>query len=220
MKCPTCFTEIDNEHTNIQTDVALCQNCNLIFRISESIEETIADSFDINSPPDGTWLRNEINHIVLGATTRSVVAFFLVPFMMVWSGFSLGMLYGPQIISGEFNLFTSLFGIPFVLGSILFWGITLMTIGGKVEIILDKNGGNIFTGLGIIGINKKFTWDEISVIRENKNQFNYRGSQGASIILEGTSRISFGKGLSETRRYFLYLALKNFYSKIKANKSF
>ena len=52
--------------------------------------------------------------VSLGATTRSPIAFFLVPFMCVWSGGSLGGVYGSQVLNGEFDLGISLFGIPFI----------------------------------------------------------------------------------------------------------
>lgn len=220
MKCPHCLTEVQNENININTDLAQCQSCNQIFKVSENLEDEIPESFDINNPPNGTWIRNEMNQIVLGATTKSPIAFFLIPFMIVWSGGSIGMIYGLQIINGEFNLFSSLFGIPFLLGSILFWSLTFMTIGGKVELKLNKEGGNIFTGFGTIGLNKKFIWDDVSTIKESISLVNYPGNQGSTIILEGANRIKFGSGLSENRRYFIYAALKNFHSKVKANRIF
>ena len=65
--------------------------------------------------------------------------------MLVWSGASLGGIYGTQIIDREFDLIQSLFGIPFILGSLLFWTLALMAIWGKVEITLNNKGGKIFT---------------------------------------------------------------------------
>jgi hypothetical protein len=220
MKCPICNTEIHNQNINIQTDVAQCQSCNNIFKISENLVESNLGGFDINNPPKGTWIRNEMNQIVIGATTRSPIAFFIVPFMMVWSGVSIGGIYGTQIAKGEFDPTISLFGIPFLIGSIIFWAFALMTIWGKVELTLDKQGGKTFTGLGGIGLTKKFTWDEVSAVREKQSNFNYPGSQGGSILLEGQRRISFGMGVKESRRYYLFRALKDVLSKIKSNKNF
>jgi hypothetical protein len=219
MKCPNCNTEVQNQNINIQTDLAQCQGCNNIFKISENLTDNI-DGFDLSNPPMGTWIRNEMNQIVIGATTRSPIAFFLVPFMVVWSGGSIGGIYGTQLVNGEFDPFISLFGIPFLIGSIIFWSLALMTIWGKVELTLDKKGGKAFTGLGSVGLTKKFTWDEISTIREKQDNFNYPGSQGGSILLEGKRRISFGMGVKENRRYYLFSALKILLSKVKANKNF
>lgn len=219
MNCPTCSALIQNDNINIQTDLAKCHSCSAIFKVSETIGTYNSDGFDMDNSPKGTWLRRESNQIIIGATTKSPVAFFLVPFMIVWSGGSLGGIYGMQIIKGEFDLFTSLFGIPFLIGSIIFWSLALMAIWGKVELTLDNKGGKVFTGIGTLGLIKKFTWSEISTVREKQYNINYPGSQGGSILLEGKRRISFGLGVKESRRYYLLRALKEIISKTKSNRS-
>ena len=208
MKCPKCNQALLMENINIQTDMAKCQSCSSIFKISENID-AIDTKFNIDEPPNGTWCIKNYDNTIIGATTRSVIAFFLVPFMLVWSGGSLGGIYGTQILSGEFNLFTSLFGIPFVLGSILFWGIALMAIFGKVELNLDKSGGKIFTGIGVVGFTKNFIWKDITSITEKNTSNEYRKGVTMEIILEGKSRLSFGGGLNDERRYYLLKALQN-----------
>lgn len=217
MKCPNCSTEIEKENINIKTDIAQCTSCGSIFKISEQISSTSSDSFDINVPPKGTWLVKEMHSTKIGASTRSPIAFFLVPFMLVWSGGSIGGIYGSQILTGEFNLMMSLFGIPFILGSIIFWSIALMAIWGKVELTLDKSGGKIFTGLGNIGYTQRFIWEEISMVIEKQKSFtsNYEGIQ-----LEGKRRITFGIGLRSSRRYYLYKALQIILQKVKTSKTF
>jgi hypothetical protein len=220
MKCPKCNSEVPQQNINIQTDLAQCPACDAIFKVSENFEDTSADRFDINDPPEGAWIRNEMNQIVIGATTRSPIAFFLVPFMVVWSGGSIGGIYGSQLANGEFDLAMSLFGIPFLIGAIFFWSLALMAIWGKVELTLTKQGGQIFTGLGNLGLTRKFTWDEVATVREAQSSFNYPGSQGASIVLEGKQRISFAMGVKESRRYYLYRALKSIIGKMKTNRNF
>lgn len=220
MKCPNCNTEILSEHINIQTDIAQCTSCNNIFKISETISNDLDDGFDMKSPPKGAWITKGMNNLVIGATTRSPVAFFLVPFMIVWSGGSIGGIYGTQIINGEFDAFTSLFGIPFLIGSIIFWSLALMAIWGKVELTLDKRGGQVFTGLGNIGLTKRFSWDEVSTIEEKQSNFNYPGSQGGTLQLGGKKRISFGMGVKDSRRYYLFRTMKSIISMVKTNKKF
>ena len=219
MKCPKCNTEVQNQNINIQTDVAQCQNCNNIFKISHYIEPEYGD-FDIDNPPKGAWIKTEMHKIILGASTRSPIAFFLVPFMLVWSGGSLGGIYGTQFIKGEFDLIMSLFGIPFIIGSLIFWSLTLMAIWGKVEIVLDKNGGKTFTGIGKIGISKNFNWDDISSISEKQASLRYPGSSGSSISLEGKQRISIGRGLGDSKRYYLFKAIRTVFLKRKANRNY
>lgn len=229
MKCPSCNTEVQSRNINIQTDVAQCQNCNRVFKISAVLAGSKFrgysnfDGFDLNNPPNGAWIRAEMKQLVIGVTTRSPVAFFLVPFMVIWSAGSIGGIYGTQLVSGKFNLLISLFGIPFLIGAVVFWNLALMAIWGKVELTLDKYGGRIFTGIGKIGRTKKFTWDEIVSVREE--EIYYRGSyRGGKILLEGKRRISFGMGfgmgIKGSRRYYLFRALEQIIAKVKANKNF
>lgn len=219
MKCSNCGTEILNENINIKADIAQCHQCQHIFKISESLDSEVEDNFDLENPPNGAWIRRESGSVVLGATTRSPIAFFLVPFMIVWSGGSLGGIYGSQLAKGQFDPVSSVFGIPFLMGSVIFWSLALMAIWGKVELRLDMKGGRAFTGLGTIGLSKTFTWDEVSTVKEDKTNYKYPGSQGGVVLLEGKKRVSFGMGVNDSRRYYLYRALKLILSKIKAKKS-
>lgn len=63
----------------------------------------------------------------------------------------MGSLYGGQIASQEFDLFLSLFGLPFFIVTLYMLKNIMMSIFGKVEIQTDRNGGTIFTGVGFIG---------------------------------------------------------------------
>lgn len=214
MKCPSCNQLVDNVNINIQTDLSRCQHCNHIFKISEVIY-TLDDTFDINSPPKGAWFVTTDSTITLGATTRSSAAFFITPFTLLWSGFSLGGIYGSQILLGEFNIIFSILGIPFLLGSILLWLVTLMTIWGKVEISITENGGTIFTGIGKCGIKKHFSWQEISRITERPTMMNYPGKNGNAIQLVGKNSISFGTGLIEYRKYYIMRAMQIIANRMK-----
>jgi hypothetical protein len=211
MNCPKCTAPIPPQNTNISTDIGQCPECNFIFRISEHVGEKAlpADlsNFDITDPPKGAWIEQHETDVQLGSTTRSVAAFFLFPFMCIWSGGSLGGIYGSQIINGEFDLVMSLFGIPFLLGSILFWGITLMAIVGKVVVSINSYELKVFTGVGKIGRTQRIDLDKIDHVTEQTT----RGSKGSStttILLEGQRNLSFGSGLSLDRRKFLLKSLQ------------
>ncbi|MBJ2175876.1 hypothetical protein JBL43_16600 [Aureibaculum sp. A20] len=209
MKCPKCNATINTEQINVKTDIAQCTSCGTLFKISENLGNDAYDSFDKTNVVAGTWYKTEHNDTIIGATTRSPVAIFMVPFMLVWSGGSLSGIYGTQIIKGEFNLFLSLFGIPFIIGSIVFWGVTLMSIWGKVEVTLNNKGGKVFTGIGTIGLVKNFLWKDITALKEKKANLRYPGSQGGSLVFEGQKRISFGIGLKQERLYYLLRAIKS-----------
>ena len=141
------------------------------------------------------------------------VALFLVPFMCVWSGASLGVIYGTQIWNGQFNLMMSLFGIPFLLGSILFGGIALMTVCGKVELAAEDEAARIFTGIGSIGWTRRFDWSWVSRIDETRSSLRYSADSGMAIALDGKTRLTFGSLLNDTRRYYLLQSLRKLMAK-------
>jgi hypothetical protein len=218
MNCPSCNKPVPNDQVNIQADIGKCNNCGSVFRISETLSN-VRDGFNMENPPGGIWVDRGFNELTIGASTRSPIAFFLVPFMLVWSGISLGGIYGTQLMSGEFDLTMSLFGIPFILGSVLFWALTLMTICGKVEFKLNQDGGSVFTGLGSkVGLRKSFRWDEINSIREGTTNLRYPGSQGHTIVLEGKKRIVTGSGLNDARRYYIFKSLEKVLTDKKMNR--
>ena len=208
IRCPTCRQAVPAGQVNMSTDLALCPRCNKGFRISENIGTDAIDTNIVERPGSGAWFREELDSVVVGASTRSPSAFFLVPFMCVWSGFSLGGIYGSQIVSGKFSLFASLFGIPFILGSILFWAIALMAVFGKVEVRIRGLESTVFTGIGSLGWTQRFDWSAVRSIRESGTSVRYAGSGGGEIVLEGEPPIRLGGGLNEKRRYFMLNALR------------
>lgn len=207
MNCPNCYTEIKSEDINVQKDIAKCSTCGHVFAIS-SVFQSVS-RFDANMPPQGAWYTSDFETTKVGATTRSPLAFFLVPFMIIWSGGSVGGIYGMQLVSGKFNLILSLFGIPFLIGSVVFWGVTMMAIFGKVEVTFNNEGGKIFTGIGRLGFTKTFLWKDIEAVEESMSNVRTQGSQQYQINLIGQSRVSFGTGLSNERRYYIMNVLRN-----------
>lgn len=207
--CPNCKAPIPGGLINVETDVAFCRNCDEAYSLSDLIAAGgDAGGFDLATPPKGAWFEETLTGWRIGASTRSYTALFLVPFMCVWSGFSLGGIYGSQIVAGKFNLLLSLFGIPFVLGTILFGSIAVMSVLGKVIVSVDRNAGTIFTGVGRIGWMRRFDWEEITRIEEDLLSYRNSGSSGLVISMVGKSRTKFGSMLSDERRFFLLQGLR------------
>lgn len=213
MNCPKCKHTIQKEDINVATDVAFCQKCSHVFKLSDLVKTHVfEEAIDLSHPPKGTWVKEGFNAITIGATTRSPIAFFIIPFMLVWSGFSIGGIYGSQLLSGKFDLASSLFGIPFLIGSVVFWSVGLMTVFGKTQLTLTKQGGKIFTGVGGLGKTKKFTWDEITSIQEDHTYG--RKSTQTQLSLQGKRRIVFGVFVNSARRYFIMNAFRYYRSKL------
>ncbi len=207
--CPLCKNPIPTEQVNIAQDIGFCPSCDEAFKISDSFEpkKEVVNEAILEEAPKGAWVRTSAREIIIGATTRSAAAFFLVPFMLVWSGGSLGGIYGSQIASGEFDLLMSLFGLPFLIGSIIFWALALMAINGKVEVSIGHES-KVFVGIGSLGWTRRFDWGSITTIHEDISGVNYPGGYNRAIVLEGKGRIKFGSNLTSERQYFVVNALK------------
>lgn len=207
MKCPKCNTLILAENINIQNNIAKCSSCSYVFKASDGLNDSDA-KFQINQPPSGAWYEPQPNEIIIGATTRSATALYLIPFTCIWSGFSLSMLYGSQIANQQFSLFESLFGIPFLIGSIFMIKQCLISVFGKVEIHANREGGTIFTGIGSIDRKKPFLWRDVSTINNGTSRPWFQRYDQEAIVMEGATSYTFGSDLNEERRYYILNALK------------
>jgi hypothetical protein len=208
--CPTCRSKIATADINVSTDVALCRACGNTFRLSEIVGIVPAAAVDLNSPPAGAWYEPLPDGFSAGATTRSWAALFLVPFTCVWAGGSMAGIYGTQIYTGHFKLFPSLFGIPFLIGSIILVSVCAMNVAGKVTITRHADRLTIFTGVGPIGWTRSSAWSDFRTAREDFTAvMNNYNRQGKVIRLEGNRAIAFGSILTTDRRYFLLSAIQS-----------
>jgi len=196
------------EDVNVSTDIALCRRCGRTYAFSEVVGgDAVAD---LNAPPNGAWYEVLADGFRVGASTRSWAALFIVPFMCVWSGGSLGGIYGSQLRSGHFNPFMSLFGIPFLIGTVIFGSYAVMTVAGKVEVTKRGDRLTVFTGVGALGWQRGYSAAEFSSVREDVgwNSSSWSNRRGKVIALEGRRRAAFGVMLSDERRYFVLSALR------------
>lgn len=209
--CPRCGARAQAADAHPETDWAWCARCQEAFAPSECGKakqsggpEPVAE-VDLHQPPRGAWFEKTFDGFVVGATTRSGIAFFLVPFTCVWSGGSLGGIYGSQIAQGKFNLMLCLFGVPFLVGTLFLGGLTLMAVFGKVVVSVNAAGGTVFVGIGPFG--RRRTFDPRSVRRVYAERGGKEEGRNV-IVLEGRERIAFGSGLNEGRRYFMLQVLR------------
>jgi hypothetical protein len=212
--CPECHTEIPLDDVNVSTDIALCRKCGETFSFSELNEDGAMVDVNLSPPPSGTWSHSQGNGFEVGATTRSALAFLLVPFTMIWSGISLGGIYGSQIAHGKFVLTQSLFGLPFPVGSLVLIPITLMSIFGKVVVRGSGDEGSVFMGLGPAGWTRRFRWSEIKKVHLSETRWQQNGRNLPLLEFAGDNKsLRFGSQLSENRRNFMLAALRQHVSR-------
>jgi ribosomal protein S27E len=225
--CPTCRAKVATDDINVSTDVALCRSCGNTFHISEALGGTSSvlgsllssivppsGPVDLNSPPAGAWYAPAVDGFTAGASTRSWMALFVVPFTCVWSGGSMTGIYGTQLMKGHFNLTMSLFGLPFLIGSIFLVLWCAMSVGGKVTVSVQGDRLAIFTGVGPFGVTRTANLSDFKTVREDfgNGSMNTNNRLSRVIRLEGARAMAFGSMLSNERRYFLLGALKTAFS--------
>lgn len=210
--CPKCRVEIPLDDVNVASDIAVCRRCEQRFDYSALVEEQEEPPVDMNRPPKGAWFKRTPGGFEVGSTSRSPIAFFLVPFMCVWSGGALGGIYGSQIMKGKFELGQSLFGIPFLLGTLLFGSIAAMAACGKIVVRVDGKNGEVFTGVGPIGWRRRFQKDDVTGVRRTERR-SRKGQVADVITLEGRKPINFASGIKAARLTFMLAALRQWLRK-------
>lgn len=84
---------------------------------------------------------------------------FMIPFTCLWAGGSMWGIYGKQIVERSFDLKATLFGIPFLIGSIVLVSACLFMLFGRRVLTLSGGNGRYFVGIGPIGRTVHFKYD-------------------------------------------------------------
>jgi hypothetical protein len=211
-KCPKCGHELSASEINVKADTALCAACGTALRFSDIVGSCGFMGMDPAKPPKGASFQAGAGGFTVQANTRSSEALFLVPFMCVWSGFSLSGIYGTQIRKGVFDLWSSLFGLPFLLGTFMFGGLAIMKSCGRVVVVKDNDEGAVFQGVGSIGWTRRFRWSDVESIRESETGDGRSGPRKLiSLNFRSVDRdcLKFGTLLSAERRWYIISVLRS-----------
>ena len=212
--CPRCGNRLLATDINVTADTALCRQCGSAL-INFPTWFMAAPSPICHSRRKEPGFELTPAGFRASATTRSAMAWFIVPFMLVWSGGSLGGIYGSQFRSGAFHLGSSLFGIPFLLGTLWFGGYAMMLVCGRVAISRDGETGTVFEGIGPIGWTRQFSWSDIASVMEGVTSERWSGKRGPQPLVAMRFETSlgrtlkFGTLLSEERRWFLISVIRS-----------
>lgn len=197
VNCTICKRRVEAKNINVAKDTAYCEKCENLSSLSSLLESTPSKNFDARSPVSGTTLDDGGYKWAVSGSHRSWAALFIVPFTLVWAGVSLSGIYGRQIFNGEFDLGQSLFGLPFLMGSIVLITVSLMSVFGRTLVSMENGKALIFIGIGTVGWYRRFDWGLIDRVIENTSG-NHK-----HISLEGSKRLSFGWGLSSKKLYYV-----------------
>jgi hypothetical protein len=202
VNCNQCKRKIDAENINVSKDTSYCLSCESLTSLSSLLETSPSKKFDTTQNVGGIKVEDNGYSWAINASNRSLMALFLVPFTLVWAGGSLSGIYGTQLANGEFDLQQSLFGLPFLIGSVVLISFTLMSVFGRTNVSCENGKALVFIGIGSIGWYRRFDWQNIERITENDSR------QNKHLSLEGSKRVNLGWGLTSEKLYFMSNYLK------------
>ena len=189
-----------------------CPKCGEVIREEDLVALEVCDGAGDSvllsaAPPAHLSVETTIEGIATVTTVRfkrvNPLALFLIPFTCIWSGGSLSGIYGSQIAKGAFDLRLSLFGLPFLFGSLALLGVCMFLLFGKHVLRLSAGKGSYFVGIGPLGTTRRFSYGRYTKIEEDVVVVNRRrgGSQTTrflKITNQGeTKDVHIGAGFSD-----------------------
>ena len=151
-KCPNCGQELPLADVNVAQDAALCRACGYTGSFLAAATVPRLTDEELARPPKRVSLQRGFGDaLTVTCRPRRGTLLFLIPFTAFWSGFSMAGIYGTQIASGTFDPKLSLFGLPFLAGTIVLVTVILYCLFGKTTVTLSKGRVQTFTGLFGVG---------------------------------------------------------------------
>jgi hypothetical protein len=209
-QCQFCRASIALTDVNVANDIALCRACGKTMPFSEIAPISGAENIDLSRPPKGVRIEESPIH---GKTIiyRKIplVVIFLIPFAAVWSGFSMFGIYGSQIKEGRFDPVSSLFGLPFFIGTVFLVSFILFCLFGRWRI--GYSGGVLSAAMevGPIGWTRRLVCDKSArvSIRPAKWQKNNVPQSLIQVECQG-STLKFGTPIPDEAKDFIAEALR------------
>ena len=199
--CPECGLPIETADLAPAQGLAVCRFCEKPFPLAAC--QTAVPFAQRNivpelTPPKGVDVVETMDGFRLTLSSRSCIAFFLVPFTLFWAGGSLGGIYGTQIAKGKFELLQSLFGLPFLVGSVFLIAVTAMAVAGRS--VVELAGGRLNLRTGALGIyrTKSADWRDVRGCRltevTRRGRSSYSTSYQLEVAVEVAEPLRFGVG--------------------------
>ena len=209
--CPLCHAGIALDDVNVATDIALGRACGKTSSFADVIGVAEIPSSMPQQPPKYVQMsKNQQDGTVITYKKLSAILLFLLPFTAIWSGGSMWGIYGTQISSGTFDLGRSLFGLPFLIGTIIFVSVIIVLLFGSWKITLLNGQGTVFFGAGPLGWTRRFTYDRDTRVglRNSSVQVNDVPQKGI-LIRNGGAELTFGSLFPEAAKHYIAAAIKN-----------
>lgn len=162
--CPECGLPIVVANLALAQGIAVCRFCEELHplpacqkAIPFEHRNHIIPQHDL---PKGVQLEEMKDGFRLILSSRNWCNFFgIASFTIVWSGVLLGVIYGTQIASGEFNIMQTLFGLPVLGVTVLLVHLSIMSVVGQC--VIEVAGGKFSIRAPGVYKTQSTAWDNV-----------------------------------------------------------
>lgn len=209
--CPQCKAVIPDSDYNVSTDIALCRRCNTNFKYSDIVGSSQLQPITQLERPKQIKIFEGVDYTEITYKRLNPVLLFLIPFTAFWSGLSMYGIYGKQIRSGKFDLGDSLFGIPFLLGTIVLITVIFSLLFGKWRIKIGYRESYVFAGVGPIGWKRRFESSNVRnvTLKMTSLQVNNVPQEGVHLAFKEGDGLTFGATLKQNAKEYIASYLSN-----------
>jgi len=203
--CPQCGAAIPLDDINVSADIALCRQCGMSSSLSELVSLSRFPPELLDQPPRWTRLDEGFSgEKTITYRRPSPMLLFMVPFMAFWSGFSMWGIYIKPLMDGTFDPDDALFGIPFLIGTIILLGVVLYLAFGKWVVTLDHGTGSVFVGVGPIGRTRHFTYARNTIVAMRKTNIRVNEvTQTGILVKTGDDELLFGSLIKDNVKEYI-----------------
>ena len=208
--CRSCNSGIALDDVNVATDIALCRACGTTMPFSDIAPIPGAADLDLSLPPKGVRIEdNPIRGRSIIYRKIPLVVLFLIPFTAVWSGASMTGIYGRQISKGEFDPGISLFGLPFLVGTIVLVSMILFMLLGRWRFSYNRGLLEVATEIGPLGWTRRLACDKSARVSIRASAWRKNNAPQNQIHVEckGNS-LKFGAMIPDDRKTFIAEAIR------------
>jgi hypothetical protein len=208
--CGICGAGIALDDVNVATDIALCRSCGKTMPFSDIAPLPGAADVDLARPPKGVRIEDSpIRGRSIIYRKISPFVLFLIPFTAVWSGFSMTGIYGSQIKKGEFDPGMSLFGLPFLIGTIVLVSAILFMLLGRWRFSFNRGQLEVATEIGPVGWTRRLVCDKSARVSIKASAWRQNNAPQNQIHVEcqGNS-LKFGAMIPDDRKTFIAEAIR------------
>ena len=233
-RCPSCDHLISTEQINIEEGFAVCSYCHKLYRLNDLNFSNVSSKEALEDPPSGCCYERQGQSVMLKASTRSLTGFFgMLAISLFWNGivsifvlFAISGLYhnligpvpewfpAPEMNDDEMGLGSTLFLCAFLTPFVLIGTtmvITMFTyLYGHVEVYIDKYQSYAASCIWFLKWKRRFNLDEVTAVRIGKSFWQSNDQHVPLLEIVCDRNVQFGSNLSEKRRDWLYMALRQF----------